>query len=189
MAYDKLAEGNRPFDAVEDGDVDDRDINELMDQLKAMLGPNDYQIGLAGISGADWTEEEANDPPRISDSVGAGGILIIQLYPKQGMKIVEMNLMLGGLAAGTEANKGAIELVRCSIGDGTAAATVASFTPDDGNDVWARGGAGTHIENWPTINHTVAKDYTYHLKIKATGDGGGAECYFYGGVMNCQFGN
>jgi len=187
MAYGNLCEGNRVWDSSKDLGIFFEDSNEIQDQLKGMLNEAYWSIGLAGIAETDWTQTAGNDPPRWEDTTDAGDKLIIPISLKAGMYITRMDLIIGG-NAGSGTPDGSIKFIKWQVTTSSTISSVATYTPV-GIKTWEQGGAGPIKITIDSINHTVLSGYEYALQLTSNSLGAGNECYYYGGVIKCQFGN
>lgn len=183
MAYGELAEGDRVYDAAENLDVDDRDLNELQDQLAALLGPRDIVLPLVSHpGGGSWVWNEDNDPPRWEETAAGNDILHISMPVHEGMVIDTVILLLGGNADGGEVPDGEITIYRAQVTDATSKAAIKNL---DITDPWALGGNGPLKTIFAGLALTIAADYIYWLELASCGGGGGGdESYYYGGILS-----
>lgn len=187
MAYDKYAEGNKPYTAASGNVVLAADVNEANEQLAAMLGPLDRQLPMAGMgtAGSGWGNTTVPDPPAWLEGNQAGVVLLIELPVKEGEKVKSFTLLLGGTAAGTETAEGSIIVRRVQMADSATKATVVTL---DDTDPWQLGGVGPLVQTYDVADFVIAAGYYYYLEFISVGDGA-ADCIYYGGTAEVQSGN
>jgi hypothetical protein len=181
MAYGKLAEGDRIWDSATDGDISSADMNELHDQLKAMMGPRKYDLTMSatdvlGDTGAWDNQGNANETI----------VFPIPLY--SGQVVTEIELYVSGAAGSTAGT------AQLAYGARGAAMTKVDLTGCSAADnFWDTGGVGTLVVLTSTsaghaqLPKTIADDNIYYLLIN--GPTNASDARLYDVQITAQFGN
>lgn len=169
MAYGKLAEGDRIWDSATDGDVASADFNELHDQLKAMLGPRQYNLTADGGPGAvpgsaayfRWQYATGDWISDAGSAANAGIKFPITLYA--GQVITDIRVRISGAVG---ALNGTAVL---AYGASEAALTTTALVGATGN-FWDTGGSAVGNAISLTLSAaplplTVADDSQYFLYL------------------------
>lgn len=183
MAYDKLVEGNRLFDASADtsGGLD-ADMNELQDQLLASnkaLYMSVFRLGQSA-NNALWD----NDNERWDLGSGGTDNVQIQLPLRAGQKITDVKMTLYHSGADT-AGGGIVLYSQPTTPSG--GAMPARNAEKTWADPWNQGGAATYyVEDDTSLAITVAAQTDYYIEFIGLGT---QTTYVTGCEVRAQFGN
>lgn len=199
MAYDKLVEDLRIFDAADGNDVVPEDHNEFEDQVKGMV---------KALSAMFWNGTPCNDPgtiPNFNDwdlrGPGTGGVIadtgfwfweasgngVKIAFPltglRAGQKITEVTVVVGG---STIATGGAITLYY-----GAPASAMTAVDIDDVANVFECGvgeDESDPITYTETLTLTVVAGYQYFIVVESSAANGGSN-RIYDVSADAQFGS
>lgn len=184
--YGKLAEGARPADAVYNTAVSAAHINELQDQLKAMLGPLAEAADLTSFIRNDssesetaWTYVGGVDPPVLRYGSGTAGVRIGLGPMRAGTKITACAVVMKGDVTGGSVNLYA-NLISAAGSAKTAIGTWAA-------DPWNTSGAWTVKAATGVLPYTVVANTNVWLSVVRPG--GGAVGDVLGVYYTRQMGN
>lgn len=185
MAYDKLVEDNRVFDAADGNDVVPEDHNEFQDQVKGMVKARKMSCPLSSgyaQTAAGWTL--ATIPGQWQETnLTANSLLYIPAPPlRVGEKITAAGVYVLGQVGPVG---GVIDLVK--IADDTTTITQVSDLTNGQAHPWANATAQT-LYNYLAASVTVADKESFFFRLQ-NASANMANIYVRGAYVTTQFGN
>lgn len=180
MAYGKLAEGDRPFDAANNIDASPDDINEIQDQLKAMIGPREINV-FHLVDKGGWALTELPTRKVLANTDGLYVYFHLPVYA--GQKITEIHTTIEASISGTA---GDLELWRRPMTPVAGAMVAAALVTEVDGDMWdgLTNGDATEVDH-TGLSYTIAAGHHYFLRAESrTGN-----CTIHEMAIVAQFGN
>ena len=173
MAYDKLCEGNRVYDAATGGRIYAADLDEVQDQLKAMLGPRWVNLTFSPTyddpDSTDWYVVVGNEKYLTSSTSGDSIIWPIKL--PVGCVITGVEVEVTGH---TDSINGYLALLGYGVGDNLGGSDVLIEDEDITNgvtNVFDTGGtAYSNVVTYSTLSGpiTIVDDVIYYIQAAPT---------------------
>jgi len=184
MAYPKLAEGNAPFVPIANNVIPAADYVELLNQLKAMMGPREYGVLSDGRNHTANTLfnawERNNNPAYWLNDTEDDAVLILPVQLYVGQKITSVHCTVSG-AVGSLGGS-------CKFIHGDHAA-VTLVDMDGVANCWDTGGVGTTQDYDDTGDITVVAGHSYFFALASGTNASTHDCRVQHAHVIAQFGN